>query len=101
MLLLISTAKYHYKDAKENECPLKSKDKLRDRQFGMKGLTRIPPMLLIEQMAHAFSVGSDIVQALVTLKKRQFKSEVQQCLMYVHRILQKGFDSQAISSVDC
>ena len=75
MLLLISTAKYHYKDAKENGCRLQSKDKLPDREFGIKGLTGIPPMLLIEPMAHAFAVDSDILQALVRIKMQEHKKE--------------------------
>ena len=73
--MLISTVKYHYKDAKENGCQLKSKDKSPDRDFGIKGLTGIPPMLLIEQMAHAFAADSDILQALVTPKMQEHKRE--------------------------
>ncbi len=46
-------------------------------------------------------MAESTIQYELIVKIRQFKSEVQQCLMYVHRILQKGFDSQAISSVDC
>lgn len=32
--------------------------------------------------------------------KRQFKNEVHQCLMIIHRIPQKGFDSQDIFEDD-
>ncbi len=35
-----------------------------------------------------------------TLLNRQFKNEVHQCLMIIHRIPQKGFDSQDIFEDD-
>ena len=36
----------------------------------------------------------------VLAKQRQFKNEVHQCLMIIHRIPQKGFDSQDIFEDD-
>jgi uncharacterized protein with HEPN domain len=51
---------------------------------------------LIEIMGEAANNVSEPCQ----VKYRQFKNEVHQCLMIIHRIPQKGFDSQDIFEDD-
>jgi hypothetical protein len=51
-------------------------------------------------MATENIIGNQLRNLQYFPKNRQFKNEVHQCLMIIHRIPQKGFDSQDIFEDD-
>ena len=73
---------------------------LTERSVRITELSVKPLVDIMGEMLKAYLTPTGLADILNSVK-RQFKNEVHQCLMIIHRIPQKGFDSQDIFEDNC